>query len=234
MEILNYRVRGGDTELENHLKNHKKNASYLSKTMQNEIIFCCGEIISVKIVSNIKTAKFFSILSDEAIDVSNKSQMSLVLRYVDSGNNITTVNIDKLSPSHLDGESLSVNILDTIAYLGLDITNCRGQVYDGAGAVAGTKKGVAARILKLNNKALYTHCFSHRLNLAVCNSYEVQFLCNAMNHIKEVSYYFNLSIKRNSILETMVSEHCPDKKNKKLRVVCRTRWLERIDGLDTF
>ncbi|XP_065665342.1 52 kDa repressor of the inhibitor of the protein kinase-like isoform X2 [Hydra vulgaris] len=32
----------------------------------------------------------------------------------------------------------------------------------------------------------------------------------------------------------MVSEHCPDKKNKKLRDVCRTRWLERIDGLDTF
>ncbi|XP_065664828.1 52 kDa repressor of the inhibitor of the protein kinase-like [Hydra vulgaris] len=179
MEILNYRVRGGDTELENHLKNHKKNASYLSKTMQNEIIFCC----------------------DEAIDVSNKSQISLVLRYVDSG---------------------------------LDITNCRGQGYDGAGAVAGTKKGVAARILKLNNKALYTHCFSHRLNLAVCNSCKVQFLCNAMNHIKEVSYYFNLSIKRNSILETMVSEHCLDKKKTKLRDVCRTRWLERIDGLDTF
>ncbi|XP_065645551.1 52 kDa repressor of the inhibitor of the protein kinase-like [Hydra vulgaris] len=32
----------------------------------------------------------------------------------------------------------------------------------------------------------------------------------------------------------MVSERCPDKKNKNLRNVCRTRWLERIDGLDTF
>jgi hypothetical protein len=61
MEILNYRVTGGDNELEHHLKNHKKNASYLSKTMQNEIISCCGEIISDKIVSNIKSAKFFSI-----------------------------------------------------------------------------------------------------------------------------------------------------------------------------
>ncbi|XP_065642785.1 52 kDa repressor of the inhibitor of the protein kinase-like [Hydra vulgaris] len=162
MEILNYRVRGGDTELENHLKNHKKNASYLSRTMQNEIIFCCGEIISDKIVSNIKADKFFSILSDEAIDVSNKPQMSLVLRYVDSGNNIVEVFVKFIhNDNGLDGESLSVNILDTIASIGLDTTNCRGQGYDGAGAVGGTKKGVAARILKLNNKALYTHCFSH-------------------------------------------------------------------------
>jgi len=129
--------------------------------------------------------------------------MSLVLRYVDSGNNIVEDLVKFIHNNNgLDGESLSINILDNIASFGLDISNCRGQGYDGAGAVAGIKKGVAARILKLNNKALYTHCFSHRLNLAVCNSCKVRLLSNAMDHVKEVSYYFNLSIKRNSVLET--------------------------------
>ena len=32
IECLGYRVRGGDTELENHLKTHSRNASYISKT----------------------------------------------------------------------------------------------------------------------------------------------------------------------------------------------------------
>ena len=32
IECLAYRVRGGDTELENHLKTRSRNASYISKT----------------------------------------------------------------------------------------------------------------------------------------------------------------------------------------------------------
>ena len=34
----------------------------------------------------------------------------------------------------------------------------RGQTYDGAGAMAGKTKGVAARITELYPKALYTQC----------------------------------------------------------------------------
>ena len=37
IECLGYRVRGGNTELENHLKTSSKNASYISKTSQNEL-----------------------------------------------------------------------------------------------------------------------------------------------------------------------------------------------------
>ena len=36
-----------------------------------------------------------------------------------------------------------------------------------AGAVAGKTNGCSAHILCLNNKALCTHCFSHRLNLVI-------------------------------------------------------------------
>ena len=37
IECLGYRVRGSDTELENHLKTCSENASYISKTSQNEL-----------------------------------------------------------------------------------------------------------------------------------------------------------------------------------------------------
>ena len=45
LEFLNYRVRGGDEVLAEHLKKCPKNATYISKTTQNDLIKCCGDFI---------------------------------------------------------------------------------------------------------------------------------------------------------------------------------------------
>ena len=78
IECLGYRVRGGDTEVENHLKTCDKNAGYISKTSQNELIYC-GKFIKDAPIKDIKESKFFSILADEASDCSNQEQSSLDL-----------------------------------------------------------------------------------------------------------------------------------------------------------
>ena len=88
IELLNFAVRRGDKVLENHLQNHQKNASYISKTSQNKLISCCGQVITDKLISEVKNSKYFSILADEACDSAVKEQLSLVLRYVDSEYNI--------------------------------------------------------------------------------------------------------------------------------------------------
>ena len=43
----------------------------------------------------------------------------------------------------------------------MDILDCRGQGYDGAGTVAGKDKGLQAQIRRVNPNALYTLCASH-------------------------------------------------------------------------
>ncbi|XP_057294597.1 52 kDa repressor of the inhibitor of the protein kinase-like [Hydractinia symbiolongicarpus] len=88
LDLLNYRVRGGDIALGNHLKACSKNATYLSPQTQNEIISCCGDYITDKIMSAVKQAKFFSIICDEACGTSTKEQMSVVLRFVDQHCNL--------------------------------------------------------------------------------------------------------------------------------------------------
>ena len=62
VELLNFRVRAGDTTLEEHLKTCPKNASYVSKATQNELIKCCGQVICDKIVSDVKRNCFFLLL----------------------------------------------------------------------------------------------------------------------------------------------------------------------------
>ena len=42
----------------------------------------------------------------------------------------------------------------------------RGQCYDGAAAMVGTRSGVAELVLTEEARAIYTHCYGHELNLA--------------------------------------------------------------------
>ena len=62
----------------------------------------------------------------------------------------------------------------------------------------------------------------------------VQCIRNVMEQVKQISYFFNLSQSRHLILESNVSRHCPDSRKSKLKDVCRTRWVDRIHGMDTF
>ena len=73
---------GDDTELGNHLETCSKNASYISKTFQNELIYCCGKFIKDALIKDIKESKFLSILADEASDCSNQEQLFFVLIFV--------------------------------------------------------------------------------------------------------------------------------------------------------
>ena len=74
----------------------------------------------------------------------------------------------------LSGENLAKLLLDALNDPDLPIEDCRGQGYDGGGSVDGCVKGLAAHILRLNPKALYTHCYSHRLNLSICDSLSIR------------------------------------------------------------
>ena len=56
----------------------------MSKIIQNELIFLCGEEIVTDIISKVKESRVFSILADEVRDdCSNIEQMSFVMWYVD-------------------------------------------------------------------------------------------------------------------------------------------------------
>ena len=235
VELLNFRIRGGDKVLEEHLSKCPKNATYVSKTTQNELIECCGKVILDKILSEIKSNQYFSIMADELLDNSNKEQLSLVIRYVDQNFNIREDFIAFLHcESGLTGLDLSQLVLEALENLGLSYKDCRGQGYDGAGNVAGHLSGLSARILAINHKAIYVHCSSHRLNLCVAKSCSVTLVRNVMNKIKSLSYFFNFSQNRQQLLQKHINELYPEASKTKLKDVCRTRWVERIDGMEVF
>ena len=59
---------------------------------------------------------------------------------------------------------------EALSSFGLDLRNCRGQSYDGTGALSGHVNGLPALLLRENSKALCTHCASHSLDLVIGTS----------------------------------------------------------------
>ena len=132
---------------------------------------CCRDLTVEKFVVHVKDIKYYTILVDEATDCSLKEQIALVLRFVDKNSTIREKLVSFLECSYgLSDQLLFKTIKEFLDSNGIDISYCRGQGYDGAGAVAGKNQGLAARFLRINSKTLYTHCSCHGLNVAVVAS----------------------------------------------------------------
>ncbi|XP_046863323.1 52 kDa repressor of the inhibitor of the protein kinase-like [Xenia sp. Carnegie-2017] len=174
-------------------------------------------------------------LKNYASDSSHKEQMSLVLRFVDTDMNIREEFISFLFCKWgLSGAQLAKLLLEALKELTLSIDDCRGQGYDGAGSVPGCTNGLAAQILKLNPKALYTHCYSHRLNLSICDSLSIRVVNDMLKHVNNATNFIKISQTRNIPFEKHTRNSETNSKKTRLTDVCKTRWVERIEGLDTF
>ena len=123
-KLLEFRIDAGDKVLETHLSTAPRNATYRSKTIQNELISCCGDYIVNKIFQNIKQVGFFSIMADEATDSSNVEQ---VIRYCQENSfEIQEDFIGFLACTNgVSGECIAKAIIEKVTSLGLDMSLCR-------------------------------------------------------------------------------------------------------------
>ena len=82
LALLHFRAQAGHDALKEHLQNPKGNARYTSHVIQNQLITICGDLIRAELLKSIRTARFFSVIADEATDTANVEQLSLSIRFV--------------------------------------------------------------------------------------------------------------------------------------------------------
>lgn len=145
--LLKFRIGAGDKELESHIQSCGKNASYISNTIQNDLLQCCGEVITSKIAFEIKCAQFFIVIADETTDLSTQEQLSICIRYFDKKSlEIKEDFIKFIDVVDLSCRNIAQKILDALEGLSIDINDCRGQAYDGGSNMSGKFQGEQARI----------------------------------------------------------------------------------------
>ena len=235
--LLLYRADGGDELLQEHFKNAPSNATYISKTTQNEVISIIGDSIQRSIVNDCnETGGWFSLSADEVRETANKEQLAVTIRYVGKEKNIKE-NVLSFRDVNADtsGESLSKELLTFIDEAGLDRMEMRSQCYDDAGNMAVNVKGVGPRIQKQLPKALPFWCTAHQLNKCIVQACNIPSVRNMMCTADQVVKFFGYSQKTQTVLEKLIDETVNDKTSRtKLKQLCRTRWMERHDAFSVF
>jgi Domain of unknown function (DUF4371) len=175
------------------------NATYLSPTVQNEMIDIIGKSILETVVSKVKKAGILSVLMDETTDASHQEQVegSAMVHCVDTTTTVDTEIVKErilgvACAEQTTGEALADLLLAVVFRAGLNVQDIVGQGYDGGSNLSSCVKGIQARIRELNPRAILTQCYAHCLNGALINAVSSREHAAARNFLRiaELAYTF--------------------------------------------
>lgn len=226
--LLRLRVESGDEILKQHLLTAKRNATYTSWRIRNEITSACNNIILHKLVQKVNEAKCFSVIADETADISNVEQLSLCVKYIDQANYNIRDFLQFVPIYDMTGKGIANTILSKLKVFGLDTQYICGQGFDGASAMSGIYKGVQRFIKEEVPNAHYVHCSSHSLNSAISDTCDCMMVRNCLGTVNKVYDFFNTP-KRPAVLNKL-----SENPSKKLKQPSPTRWIQRHHAVDDF
>lgn len=197
--------------------------SYLSSTIIDEFITLMGNKVSSNIISEIKSAKYFSIIVDSTTDISHTDQLTFVIRYVCQDNEPVERFLQFIPIHSHSSQHLEETVTNYIQSIGLNILDCRGQSYDNASNMAGKYNGLQARIKALNPYAEFVPCSAHSLNLVIVKSVESNGkILDFFTFLQELYNYFSSSTHRWLLFNEKIKEN--KKESLTLKSRSATRW----------
>ena len=185
----------------------KKTNNYLSHQIQNECLQIMALQILRQVSKNISDSACYTIMADECPDIANKEQFTICIRWVGQDLQDHEDFIGLYEVSSINADCLTEAIKDTLLRIGLKISECRGQCYDGASNMSGIRNGVATQIIREEKRAVYTYCYAHSLNLAVGNTIKRSKICSdALDVAFEITKLVKFSPKRNAAFDRIKAE----------------------------
>ena len=209
----------------------RKDNSYTSPDIQNEIVDLMSSHVLRVIAIDLRKSPFLSIMIDETRDCANTEQVTVVVRMVTYEFDVHEQFLGMYGVPSVDAQTLTTAIKDVFERFNFSFNKLRGQCYDGASAMSGAKSGVARRILEIEPRALFTHCYGHSLNLAACDTMkQIKLLKDALGVSFEITKLLKYSPRREGIF-LRLKENLPGSTATGIRVLCPTRWTVRADSL---
>ena len=208
----------------------RKSNKYTSAEIQNEVLKVMAIQLLETVAKNIQSSSFYTVMVDETTDCANHEQVVICLRWVDDCFDVHEDFIGVYAVENICSDSLVQVIKDVLLRMNLALSKMRGQCYDGASAMAGSKSGVAKKLSDDEPKAIYTHCYGHALNLACSDAIkQIKILKDALDITYEVTKLIKMSPRRESIIQRLKQTMAPDSPG--MRLLCPTRWTVKADSL---
>lgn len=208
--------------------------TFLSKTTVDKIIVAILISIRNKIKNEIGE-QIFSIQMDSTQDIGVHDQASICIRYLYNGEIkerlFAVVNVINSS-----GKALFELLKDCFNQHGLHLDKVVGESFDGASNMSGSFSGLQSLIKSINNKSVYIWCYSHVLNLCICDTVSNLDAKNLFGLLNRLSTFFSSSYKRMNVWinENKLNNSIGSEKLKKLQKISEsnTRWWSRKKTLD--
>jgi hypothetical protein len=200
---------------------------WLSPAIQNEIIQDMALSLLRSFKQHFCDARYFAIVMDETTDASCKEQVSICLRYVTQSLQVHETFTGFYETASTTASTMFDITKDVLTRFELQLSNCRGQCFDGASNMAGNVTGLQKRICEVEPKALFVHCMNHSLSLSFQDAMSYIPHCrDAMNLIKDLINFVRDSPKRLAWFVTF-----QDHDTGALRPLCPTRWTMRVSSV---
>ncbi len=212
------------------LKQWLDDNQYMSPEIVNELTeLMANDVLRNKVLPNMRNARWFGVMADETEDMSNKEQMTIIVRWVDNDYNIYEEPIGLVQLNKTDAETLCKALKDVLLRCILPLADCRGQGYDGAAAMSGKKSGLSTRIKNDYPSALSVHCFAHCVNLNCQDAAKKhRVIRNALDLVWEIVGLIKYSPKRAHLFSEVQHEHSI---HTSLRPLCPTRFTCRTGSI---
>ena len=220
-------------ELKEHLTSGPRNARYISKTVQNELIEIAADQIREFYRECLKSSPHFAIIGDE-VTSHGKEILSVCFRFLQVDHANFRVKPEKHEAlldfhflEHITGQAIAKGILDVLDTHSIDVKNCKAQAYDTTTSMSSSRTGVQSHIKRVAPDEDYQGCCLNSLNLVMCSSSQIALMKNMIDHCHQAYLFFRNSPKRQGFFEHVIKCLCPGSKGSKVNSLCKTRWVKR-------
>ncbi|KAJ3581413.1 hypothetical protein NHX12_016671, partial [Muraenolepis orangiensis] len=175
--------------------------SGMSNTIQNDIIESIARSIQDETDKDIHISPFIAVQVDDTSDISNKCQLTVIIRYVNEKGSVCERFLGFFDVS-LERDAKAVTSVVMRAIGNYSPTNkliC--QTYDGASCMSGQHGGVQALVKAHCPNALFIHCYAHKLNLVLAQgTNNIQAAKLFFANLDAFHNFFSRSCKRSALL----------------------------------
>ncbi|XP_028655366.1 52 kDa repressor of the inhibitor of the protein kinase-like isoform X1 [Erpetoichthys calabaricus] len=233
--LLEYRINAGDEILRKRFEMTAVNVEYCPILQQKQMMEICESCIREEVLREVRECRFFSLVTDDVVEVTGECHLPLFLRFVDEANNLREEFIG-FFPCEADEDTLAERLHAEITEKwGLNMEYCRGQAHVCSGHHAVKIKAVGAKLMEKYPLAVCTPCSSCSLNIWLAKGLPLPSVQIVLLTLKKIDTFFSKSPLLLAELENSISvvyQNNEDKANE-LRELCRTQWTERHDAFDT-
>ncbi|XP_028904329.1 52 kDa repressor of the inhibitor of the protein kinase [Ornithorhynchus anatinus] len=232
--LLECRINAGDEVLRRRFEATAVNALFCSRAQQRQMLEICESCVREETLREVRDAHFFSLVTDEAVEVAGEEQLPVLVRFVDEAHNLREEFLGFL-PYEADAELLAVQFHATVTEKwGLNMEYCRGQAYAVSGGLSAKMKLVATRLLEKYPQAVCTLCSAWALNVWLAKSVPVAGVAVALGTMEEVCAFFRqappLLLELDGVIAVLFQSS--EEKGRQLRELCRSRWTGRHDAFE--